>query len=73
MSVTNSEATPARVAARNAWRESSSRMYRPARNEKLTPTQRSEIALRYSQGEHPKVLAAEYGISRSYIYNLGSR
>jgi hypothetical protein len=41
------------------------------RKSKLTPAQRGEIRRRRADGEEAKVLAAEFGVSASYVRGLG--
>jgi DNA-directed RNA polymerase specialized sigma24 family protein len=48
-------------------------MLKRTRQSKLTPKQRYEVATRYRDGEDPKELALEYGISAGWVRSLGSR
>ncbi|AEW94635.1 MULTISPECIES: helix-turn-helix domain-containing protein [Streptomycetaceae] len=41
----------------------------PNRHRRITPAQRDEIRRRLAAGETARALAAEYGVSRSTIYN----
>lgn len=71
--VSNAEATPARIAAREAFNEQSHLMLRKTRRSKMTALERYEAAKRYNEGEDPKVLALEYGVSAAHIRGLGHR
>jgi hypothetical protein len=71
--VSKAEATPARIAARKAFDRQSHLMLKRTRQSKLTPAQRYEAGVRYSEGEDPKELALEYGISAGWVRSLGSR
>jgi DNA-directed RNA polymerase specialized sigma24 family protein len=74
MAVSNSEATPARVAARKKFTNQSAYIFaRDRAKQKLTPHQRDEIVQRYLNGEKPIDLCVEYGVSRSYVHHLASR
>jgi hypothetical protein len=42
-------------------------------NPKITPAQRDEIKERYRAGEHPALLAAEYRLDRTRIWQIGGR
>lgn len=69
------EATPARLAARDAWKRQTHEMFLTAQrsknfNRKITPDQRAEVIRRRYEGEDPRNLALEFGITAGYIRNL---
>jgi len=75
VSVNRWEATPARLAARDAWKRQTHEMFAVARRSKeyrrkITVDQRAEVIRRRYEGEDPKDLALEFGISAAYVRNL---
>lgn len=69
-----SDLTPAQRAAVDRYKTTYPwRMSLRNGRSKITPQQRYEIGLRYREGESAKDLAAEYGVTISYVHALASR
>jgi hypothetical protein len=62
--------TDAALAAAQAWRDEHWDGVNRRYEGKLTPEQRAEIII---SGEPASVLAARYGVSRQYVWNLRSK
>lgn len=70
MSIGKGESTPARAEARRAFSKNSATLFaRNRRRSKVTPAQRDEIVRRLKDGESPKTLALEYGLSAAHLRN----
>lgn len=70
-----SEVTPAQAEARARFAEGINDIFQKrarlkARCQKITPEQKREVVRRRYEGEDPKDLALEFGISAGYIRNL---
>lgn len=70
-----SDITPAQAEARAKWADSTNAMFHrramlKAHVQKVSSEQKTEIIRRRYEGEDPKDLALEFGISAGYIRNL---
>jgi len=66
-------ATQKQLDARARFNQSSNLIFQhKRRNSKLTSSQRQDVISRFRDGEDPKDLALEYGITASYVRQLGT-